>query len=441
MQNPENQCGQGALITRKPCRHLRALIRRLENAKADSADLGGRSLLAPFTIHREDGELLYVSAEAESLLGLAGVREGQKFVEHIHVHDRVHLGQLLNRTNVETDCGPRTAEFRPLPTNIERTPNSDASAEWVEASRFRMTGRSGGREFTVLAFRDISQRKAGESQLLALRDTAEMASVAKSRFLANISHELRTPLNAILGFSQLLNLPLKHGISEEKRTEYVSLIHDSATHLYAVLNDILDMSKIETGKYEIFPESFNLSECVSNTVAIMRGQAELRSVTLACSGLQELPEIVADKRAVRQILINLLSNAIKFSDEGGRVQIVAERRARMVRLLVRDDGIGMSEEHMASLGKPFFQADSKYDRKYEGTGLGLSVVKGLVELHHGDLEFRSQRNVGTTVIITLPIHGKAGRSVPGGDGLEVVDARQLPKPTSTAASHLRIVGT
>ncbi len=424
-------------------RDLRALVRDLERASQLSAGTSGQSLIAPYSIHDDLGTLLYACPNALAMLGLEEFASTDAFLDLVHVQDKVLIGHFLKAHDQlsSSGTGASFAEFRPVSSNTikKRLPGA---ADWIELTKKRMSTSGGRREYTVVAYRDISRRKAQESELVALRDAAEMASVSKSRFLANISHELRTPLNAILGFSELLKSPLQEALPAEKRTEYIGLIHDSATHLYSFLNDILNMSKIETGKYEIFPENFNLADCVRNTVSIMQGQAQPSEIRLECTGLEELPEVIADKRAVRQILINLISNAIKFSDRAGLVRVMAERRARTVRLLIRDDGIGMSPENLQSLGKPFFQADSKYDRKYEGTGLGLSVVKGLVDLHGGSLEFKSERNVGTTAIVILPIYGRSGRSVPSTEQIERVEAQsqKTAEGSPNRATHLRIVG-
>ena len=169
----------------------------------------------------------------------------------------------------------------------------------------------------------------------------------------------------------------------------------------------------------------------------MQGQASKNAITLHTSGIDDLPDIVADERALKQIMINLLSNAIKFSNEQGMVSVEAQRKARTIAISVTDKGIGISPEHLQNLGKPFFQADSKYDRKYEGTGLGLSVVKGLVELHGGTVNFASERGKGTKVTIVLPIFGKTGRRVPAEFNIEKVTSIQSRK--EVVEDELRIL--
>ncbi len=401
---------------------LAVIVKDLKKLEDLASSFGNASLSTPCSIHDENGALLWISQAAAGQLGVEIGQIGKSYLERIHVRDRVIVAHFLASLN---DCGVderRTAQFRTIPFG-----NSSPVSKWFEINFTVIEGISSRSKFGLVTYRDISDIKQNEEFAEQLRIEAEQSNVAKSQFLANISHELRTPLNAILGFSELLNSPLITNIAPEKRSEYVSLIHHSASHLLTLLNGILDMSKIENGMYEIFPECFSLSKTLENTTAMMRGQAARNSIELVTSGFDELPEIVADERAVKQIVINLLSNAIKFSDEYGKVMIIAERKARTIGLTIVDQGVGISAENLENLGKPFFQADSKYDRKYEGTGLGLSIVKGLVELHNGSISFASERGKGTTVRLTLPIHGKSGRQIPGSNAVEKITAIHTQK--------------
>ena len=379
-------------------RALEILIEKFVQAEAFCSSLGNPDLVQPATIHDADGRLLWASRRAAVLLGLAEGEKTAHFLELVHVQDRVEVGRFL----AGADASNNRLDFRPLRQQAN-------AAGWLEVTGG--TGLEEGSQFRVLAYRDVTEARESEAQAGRLREQAEHANIAKSRFLANMSHELRTPLNAILGFSELLKSPIAADFPAERKEEYVALIHDSASHLLDVLNGILDMSKIEHGMYEIQPQRFDLAKCLKATAAMMRGQAETRSIAIATANLDDLPEVVADEKAVRQIVINLLSNAIKFSPEGAVVKLEGTRSARFATITVTDSGIGISPEHIESLGQPFFQADSKHDRRYEGTGLGLSVVKGLVELHGGDIRFESRREHGTTVRVRLPIHGTATRPV------------------------------
>jgi cell cycle sensor histidine kinase DivJ len=222
-----------------------------------------------------------------------------------------------------------------------------------------------------------------------------------------MSHELRTPLNAIIGFSEILEKDVIPDLDIARRREYARLIHASGQHLLDVVNSILDMSKVESGTFEIFVEPLDIAPLVHSCCQMMRSQAEQRGIALAQRDLSGLPEIAADRRALRQILLNLLANAIKFTDHGGTVTVAVRARRDMMTLSVSDTGIGIAAADLPRLGTPFVQADTTYERRYEGTGLGLSMVKGLAALHGGGLTIESDLGVGTTAMVTLPIGGQA----------------------------------
>jgi len=255
----------------------------------------------------------------------------------------------------------------------------------------------------VAVTRDISDRKAQEAELLRARDEAESASRAKMQFLANMSHELRTPLNAIIGFSEILNRELFGTLGEARYRDYARLIHESGEHLLNVVNDILDMSKIEARKFKIVKEPFEVAPLVKSCCDIMRHTAEQRSVSLIMDVAPGIPELPADKRACKQMLLNVISNAIKFTDPGGWVRVSARKVGDHVEFSVVDNGIGIAEADLPKLGNPFVQANNSYDRSYEGAGLGLSVVKGLARLHGGRLELKSALGEGTIATIVLPL--------------------------------------
>lgn len=410
---------------------LKLLIADLVQMENLSRSMGASSLSKPCSIHHQNGSVLWINSQAAEMLGLETCPGHRAFLENIHVQDRVSIGHYLADMDKTAGSSSKTIDFRPI------KPGHDGSSRWLQISRITVDGKVNAGKFTLITYRDVSCERLDAQAHDRQRQEAEEENNAKSKFLANISHELRTPLNAILGFSELLNSPLMSEISKDKQAEYVGLIHDSASHLLTLLNGILDMSKIENGMYEIFPENFSLSNCLQKTTAIMEGQAAKTSITLTTSGLSDLPDIVADERALKQIMINLLSNAIKFSEENGVVKVSAQRKARTVSISVMDEGVGISEENLNKLGKPFFQADSKYDRKYEGTGLGLSVVKGLVELHGGSVSFASARGKGTTVTVTLPIFGKTGRRVPAEYNVEKITTIQPRK--ALAEDKMRIL--
>jgi two-component system, cell cycle sensor histidine kinase DivJ len=258
--------------------------------------------------------------------------------------------------------------------------------------------------------------------------------VKADRYLAGVSHELRTPLNAILGFSDILQQEMFGPLASDRQREYVGLIHQSGAHLLQVVNMILDVSKLDAGAYEILSEPFEVEDAVSISAAMVREQAAAKGVSLEIVISGSAAECVGDRRAVQQILINLLSNAVKFTPKGGSVTLSAEAENACLVLSVADTGIGISERDLAEIGQPFFQAQSDYSRAFEGTGLGLSLVRGLVELHGGGLAVESELGAGTTVTVRLPLRGpgKGGRVPP----VNLNDKRQaaaLPLQTGAMA--------
>jgi two-component system cell cycle sensor histidine kinase PleC len=232
--------------------------------------------------------------------------------------------------------------------------------------------------------------------------TAESASKAKSEFLANMSHELRTPLNAIIGFSDIMQREMYGPLGDPRYKEYSSDILSSGQHLLALINDILDMSKIEAGKMSIRPEPVDLLEIIEDTVRLVRTRADSGGLTVQIDIPNDLPEVEADYRALKQILLNLLSNAVKFTPRGGRVTVstALEPNGR-VRVSITDTGIGIAEDDLGRLAKPFAQIENQHSKTVQGTGLGLALTKSLVERHDGVLDIKSQPGVGTTVSFTL----------------------------------------
>jgi signal transduction histidine kinase len=260
----------------------------------------------------------------------------------------------------------------------------------------------------VSVYSDITEIKASERKLIRARSQAEMANHAKSEFLANMSHELRTPLNAIIGFSEIISQELFGPIANEKYLEYMKDIHKSSLHLLSIINDVLDMSKIEAGKLELSKEALNIRAVIGEVIRMMRERAECRGIELMAQLVDEEIDTWADERAIKQIFLNLLSNAIKFSNEGGRVYIrVVGNRPDLAVVEFEDFGIGMTEEEQERALQPFGQAQPSTTRNYGGTGLGLPITKGLIEAHGGRLEIRSRPGHGTVVRVILPAERKA----------------------------------
>jgi cell cycle sensor histidine kinase DivJ len=254
----------------------------------------------------------------------------------------------------------------------------------------------------VAVTRDISERKAQERALIEARDQAETASRAKTSFLANMSHELRTPLNAIIGFSEVMTHEMFGPVGSPKYLEYSKLIHESGGHLLELINGILDMSKIEAGKFELFEEVFNLEEVGTAALRFVKLQAERGGVALKLNVAHGARTIFADKRAVKQMLINLLTNGVKFTPRGGDVRVQTSRDAKGIEIAVSDSGVGISAADLERLGKPFEQVEGEHVRSKEGTGLGLALVKAFAAMHGGEAVLESVLGEGTTVRVRLP---------------------------------------
>ena len=284
----------------------------------------------------------------------------------------------------------------------------------AEASLARMSTPDG--LFFAVVLRDVTQQKAVQTELRNARTAAEAASEAKSRFIANMSHELRTPLNAIIGFSDLLTDPSGYKISEPKQREYARDIGTSGRHLLKIINDILDISRIDLGNIELIPEEVPVEDIVQSCVRMVRIRANEAAIVLMVDIEPDLPALQADRRLLTQALLNLLSNAIRFTTAGGHVVIGACRSVDgTLHLFVRDNGIGMKAEQIARIGEPFVQGDTRLERQFDGSGLGLSITKRLVEMHKGTLDIESTPGVGTKA--TIAFH-KAAFATPS-------DQRQL----------------
>jgi cell cycle sensor histidine kinase DivJ len=255
------------------------------------------------------------------------------------------------------------------------------------------------------------------TRLSAAEDRAQGLEIARGRFLAAVSHELRTPLNSIIGFSDMLLHGMAGALEDPRQREYVGLIRQSGGHLLSVVNAILDVSKIESGAYGIQPEAFAVREAIDLCHAMLTPQAEEKGLNFLVRARADAGEIVADRRAVQQIVINLAANAIKFTERGGKVSVEAIRSGGWLRIVVSDTGIGMSQDELARVGKPFVQVSSDLSRRFEGTGLGLSLVKGLVRLHGGTMTIESATGEGTLVTVALPVAGPraaGGAEIDGG---------------------------
>jgi signal transduction histidine kinase len=260
----------------------------------------------------------------------------------------------------------------------------------------------------------------------------EIANQHKSEFLANMSHELRTPLNSVIGFSDLL-LERMYGELNARQENYIRNIQASGKHLLSLINDILDLSKIEAGRMELDVAQVHVPSALQNAMMLIRERAQRNGIALSCNVDSRIADVPADERKFKQIMLNLLSNAVKFTPFGGKVAVSVRRETDRLVFEISDTGIGVSEADLPKLGEPFFQAQSPYARSHEGTGLGLSVVKGLVGLHRGELTIESAVGEGTAVKVRLPIDCRTGRPQPAG-AVRVNTVSRRPAHASTLRS-------
>ena len=278
---------------------------------------------------------------------------------------------------------------------IAFTPAHDAQGWCV------LTVRRMGPKRLVAALRDARAQKRREIELDEARLVAEQQNAGKSRFLANMSHELRTPLNAIMGFSDIMRQRL-FGPMSDRYSEYADLIHESGAHLLELINDVLDMSKIEAERFELAREDFDARDAIAAVLRLMRGQADRQGVSLRGELSAESLEAEADRRAIKQIAFNLISNALKFTPRGGSVTVSAQPVGEVLEIIVADTGVGISPQDLARLGRPYEQAGDA-DHRQAGSGLGLSLVRAFARLHGGDMTMESTVGEGTTVTVRMPV--------------------------------------
>lgn len=377
---------------------------------------------------RADGSLSYVSAAVRDLLGYTP--------EYLIASDQMDLIYRADRKAVEIALS-RIASFGEDATVQYRLRNREGEFIWVEmhgrpvassegdenpmkksgGSLVGLTAGATGEANDILAIvRDISVAKSHELDLVRARDLSEAESQSKLNFLAGVSHELRTPLSAINGFSEVMMREMFGPMGNEKYVEYADLIHSSGHHLLDLINDLLDVSKIEAGKYELDYESVFFPLIIQSALSLVKMQAEKAGVRLEVNLPQDLPRIEADPRAAKQILLNLLSNAIKFTQPGGTVTLSMFMENGHQVLEVDDTGVGISAEDLERLGNPYEQADNHNslaanDRAKAGTGLGLALVRSLAELHDGAFHISSELGEGTLVQVAFPVRATGNQDI------------------------------
>ena len=361
------------------------------------------------------GEIVSATQAAADALGLpVELLNGSALLDRVHVADRVAF-------LAASGGALRHGERRACEMRLRVAEQGRASSYRLFEAEFAPASRGEAR----VLLRDASALAALRDALAEAKAAADSTDVAKSRFLAAVSHELRTPLNSIIGFSDMLIHGIAGPLADERQREYVDLIRQSGGHLLSVVNAILDVSKIEAGAYGIRPEPFAVGEAVELCRSMTHQQALENGLGLIAEVAPGTGEICADRRAVQQIIINLLSNAIKFTPRGGRIVLDARRRGAWLRISVADTGIGIAEDDLQRIGEPFTQVRNDFTRQFDGAGLGLSLVKGLVRLHEGEMTIESAPGEGTTVTVLLPVAGPKGD--PAQDGGPAARTLGLPR--------------
>jgi cell cycle sensor histidine kinase DivJ len=360
------------------------------------------------TWHEANGAVVFANEAARELTGGEPAQLlGRGLFERVHIADRPLFLKALS--DAAHGTGHADACFRVLfvPQARDGVPFGPV-VRWLELSarRIEQAGSPEGAA-VVCVSRDVTDKRALEEERERVHAETVKASDVKGQFLATVSHELRTPLNAIIGFSELLSGDAGTGFSAAQRQEYAKIVYDSGQHLLDVVNALLDVSKIESGAMTIEQEPLDMAELAADCCNVVALKAEAGRVALEQVVGPDLPSLIGDRRALKQVMLNLLSNAVKFTPAGGRVSLAVVRDGALIDLSVSDTGIGIAAADLPRLGDPFFQAKSSYDRAYDGTGLGLSVVRGLVGLHGGTLTVESAPGLGTRVGVRLPINGTA----------------------------------
>jgi len=370
---------------------INSSLKQLRQSEARARNIFDNSNDAIFLVDMEKYLIIDANKKACQMLGYSLAELKVTSVNDIHPDEVVAVDQF-SKSVLHTGSG-RTDTLSCVAKDGHKIP-----AE-ISASRLEMAE---GPVMMVIV-RDITERKKSEEALLQMKQEADLSNRAKSEFIANISHELRTPLNSIIGFSDILQNTDYKSISADIYREYVNDINTSGQQLLDLINDILDISKIEAGKVELFEECVELHQAVEACLVMVKVRAEEANIALNCQAPEQKIILRGEARKIKQILINLLSNAIKFTDTGGQVTVSwGINNEAGVSLCVADSGIGMAAEDIPKALERFGQVQSTLTRNYEGTGLGLPLVGALTRLHDGIVDIESTPGVGTKVTVKFP---------------------------------------
>ncbi len=425
----------------KSWKQLAAVVSRPREASGDPAV--GESILSEtecsviaampgaVALVMPNGNLVCANAHFEEMIGFCDLAVTQNsFLDCVNPQDKVAVLNAIGNCDENTE--PVSMRFHFIGEN--RQPRmAHFEMEW---SPYQSSSLAHGKRYVLCLFRDVTSSVSVEEKLRSDITALEEKSGEQAQFFAAMSHELRTPLNAILGFSELLEGKLAIPLADDKRVEYAGHIHQSASHLLGIINNVLDLSKLEAGKLELDPQELDLKLLIEDMLRGLKPIASAKQVSLSLIVDQDLPLITADARALRQVFTNLLSNAVKFSHVSDEVTVSIKRRRKSLAVAICDRGIGMDKATLEQLGTVFFQADGAISKDYEGSGLGLSIVHNLLDLMGGKIDVQSALGKGSTFTVQIPISAAVSVPVPSSPDNEVIYLK--PKQPSSDDGQLSI---
>ncbi|MDP6389882.1 MAG: PAS domain S-box protein [Alphaproteobacteria bacterium] len=370
-------------------------IRKQEGALAESETMLRTvfdNVPVAIFLKEPNGEYKFINSRYTDWFGIDPDTVAGKSVDDLFATERVERYKAMDRKIAETNSVVTEEVEIPLPSGETRT---FSLTKFPIVSDGKLTNIGG-------VMSDITELKRFEDALELAKDQAEEANRTKSDFFANMSHELRTPLNAIMGFLEILLGNVQGMIDSKKNVEYARHIYDAGEYLLHIINDILDMSKIEAGEYALDRRVVDMSELVQTSINLVKPKIEAARLSVRFENGETVPPIRADERALKQVLLNLLSNAIKFTPTGGEITVSAELAGNEYALSVKDNGIGITPDLLDNVTEPFIQGDTAHNDPQRGTGLGLTITKKLIELHDGSLTIESETDKGTVVTARFP---------------------------------------